>query len=77
MTYCDDTFPGQWTVLELAGAGVRSFSNYAFSSDVEALATGQGQKTRLNTPQRADPNMTRKHNNPMTPSSAAVSAYSL
>ncbi len=49
--YIDDAFPGQWTVLELAGAGVRAFANYAFSSAVEALGTGQSQKTSLNTTQ--------------------------
>lgn len=49
--YYDDVYPGQWAVLELTGAGVRAFANYAFSSDVEALGAGQSQKTCLYTSQ--------------------------
>jgi glycine hydroxymethyltransferase len=49
--YIDDPFPGQWGVLELAGAAVQSFANYAFSSDFEALADGQSQQTCLSTTQ--------------------------
>jgi glycine hydroxymethyltransferase len=37
--------------LELQGDDVRTFLNYAFSSDIESLKSGQSQATRLCTPQ--------------------------
>jgi len=52
--YIDDR-PGDGSLkvdLELSGRGIRSFMNYAFSSDSEALQPGQSQLTRLHTPQR-------------------------
>jgi glycine hydroxymethyltransferase len=49
--YIDDAFPGQQAGLLLSGAKVRSFANYAFSSDVECLVPGQSQKTCLHTDQ--------------------------
>jgi len=51
--YLDDTYLGQWTVFDLTGSNARSFVNYTFSSDIEALSPGQSQKTCLKTPQGA------------------------
>ncbi len=41
---------GDRTVLEIGGERVRQFLNFALASDVEALAPGQTQPTRLHTP---------------------------
>ncbi len=51
--YLDDNFPGGAVVFDLSGQAVRSYANYTFSSDVEALSAGQSQKTCLNTPHGA------------------------
>lgn len=48
--YLDDKIEGEWGVFELSGEHIRSFSNYAFSSDVELLKPGESQATRLYTP---------------------------
>ncbi|MFM8321984.1 MAG: glycine cleavage system aminomethyltransferase GcvT [Chloroflexota bacterium] len=49
--YIDTRFPGEWTAFELSGERVREFVNFSLSSDVEALLPGQGQATRMYTPQ--------------------------
>ncbi len=49
--YIDDPYPGSQAVFDLTGKTVRAFANVVFTSDVEALATGQSQKTCLHTPQ--------------------------
>ncbi len=60
--YLDDTIPADQVKNGLVafdlsgpanGSAARSFANYAFSSDVEALVPGQSQKTCLFTPQGA------------------------
>jgi len=52
--YIDDAPQGKGSVsFALSGPTVRSFANYTFSSDVEALAPGKSQKTCLYTPQGA------------------------
>lgn len=50
--YIDDrpSRSGDWACYDLQGRNVRTFVNYVFSSDVEALQPGQSQPTRLNTP---------------------------
>lgn len=49
--YIDDTYPEGQVTLELRGPSLRSFANYAFTSDVEALQDGQAQPTSLHTPE--------------------------
>jgi glycine hydroxymethyltransferase len=50
--YIDDPLGnGDTAALELRGEEVRSFVNYAFSSDAEELQAGESQATRLWTPQ--------------------------
>lgn len=49
--YLDDPFPAGQTALDMTGPNVRTFANYAFTSDVYALKPGQCQKTCVNTPQ--------------------------
>ena len=55
--YLDDRFDGTaaqqngMAAIDLTSPTIRSFANYVFSSDVEALEPGQCQKTCLNTPQ--------------------------
>ncbi len=44
---------GEWVVYDITGENVRSFVNYAFSSDVEALTPEDTQKTCVNTPNGA------------------------
>lgn len=51
--YLDEKYTGEQAAFMLTGPTVRSFANYAFTSDVEALKPGQAQKTCLNTPQGA------------------------
>ena len=49
--YLDDKVSGDWQVLEVSGDRVRSFLNFALSSDVEALQPGENQPTCLCTSQ--------------------------
>jgi glycine hydroxymethyltransferase len=50
--YIDDQIgDGEQAAFDLRGDDVRSFINYAFSSDAEDLLPGQSQPTRLYTPQ--------------------------
>ncbi len=49
--YLDEKMDGDWQVLEMSGERVRSFLNFALSSDVEALQPGDSQVTCLCTPQ--------------------------
>ena len=51
--YIDDGYQGEKVAFDLAGQAVKSFANYAFTSDVEALAPGQSQATCINTPQES------------------------
>ena len=51
--FMDDPFksdPSGRTHLDIQGAAIRHFVNFAFSSDSEVLKPGQSQITRLNTP---------------------------
>lgn len=48
--YLDAKPDGISVVFELSGERIRSFMNYAFSSDVEILKRGESQVTRLYTP---------------------------
>ena len=49
--HLDPQVKGERAVLDLFGPSVRSFANYVFTSDVEALQAGQRQSTNLHTPQ--------------------------
>ncbi len=49
--YADERPAGDWGVFELSGEHVRSFLNFALSSDVEDLKPGETQATRLYTAQ--------------------------
>jgi glycine hydroxymethyltransferase len=49
--YIDEAYPGEQVSFELRGQNMRSFANYTFASDVEALSLGKSQKTCLTTPQ--------------------------
>lgn len=50
--YQDDTFKSVrgYATLDISGKNLFSYTNYVFSSDVEALQSGQSQKTSLHTP---------------------------
>ncbi|HVP21878.1 MAG TPA: glycine cleavage system aminomethyltransferase GcvT [Anaerolineaceae bacterium] len=50
--YIDDKpgTKGAWAALDLNGARVRQFVNYAFSSDTETLSPGETRATTLSTP---------------------------
>ncbi len=51
--YLDDkpATSGAWAAYDLTGEHVAHFANYVFTSDVEALLSGQSQNTALVTPQ--------------------------
>jgi len=49
--YIDDRPTSEWAVFELGGEQIRSFLNFALSSEVESLQPGDSQATRLNTAQ--------------------------
>jgi glycine hydroxymethyltransferase len=49
--YIDESYTGDQAVFDLVGTNALVFANYAFTSDVEALAAGESQKTCLVTPQ--------------------------
>lgn len=49
--YLDEIPAGKRAAYQISGDRVRSFLNYALSSDVEALQPGKSQATRLYTPQ--------------------------
>jgi glycine hydroxymethyltransferase len=51
--YLADPQEGESSVFEIGGERVREFLNFAGSSDVEALAEGESQPVRMNTPQGA------------------------
>jgi glycine hydroxymethyltransferase len=63
--YMDDKHDSkQWTVYEIGGDRVGEFLNFALSSDVEALKTGESQATRIFTPQgEVDGNLNRAEKN--------------
>lgn len=50
-SYIDDSYPDNRVAFDLAGSGIRSYVNYVFTSDAEALKPGESQKTSLITPQ--------------------------
>jgi glycine hydroxymethyltransferase len=49
--YLDDGFKENWVIFEISGDKVRQFLNYALTSDVESMHTGESQSCRINTPQ--------------------------
>lgn len=48
--YIDDRYAGDTAAFNLSGRGIRSFVNYVFTSDAEALQPGESQPTNLITP---------------------------